>query len=66
MTTDAPADWPLGERQVKLTTFYNDDADLVSKLRYVADQIEAGDNKVITEHPPWMAAKWNCCGGSPP
>ena len=63
---DSPKDWPLGERQLKLVTYYDDTADLVAKLRHVADQLDAGNTSIIVEHPPWMAAKWNCCGGSPP
>jgi len=63
--SSAPAEWPLGERQAKLTFYYNDTADLMEKLRYVADQLDA-DNKIISEHPPWFAGMWNCCGGSPP
>ena len=63
---NTPKDWPLGERQSKLTIHHDDNADYVAKLRYVADQIEAGNVNMIIEHPPWMAFKGNCCGGSPP
>lgn len=61
-----PQDWPLGERQIKAKIYYDDNADLVAKLRWLADEVEAGNVSAISEHPPWFAPAFNCCGGSPP
>ena len=56
---------PLGEREMRLRVIYNDKADLLAKLRTVMAGLEAGDDFMI-DHPIWVEASFNCCGGSPP
>lgn len=56
---------PLGERELTSRIIYVGKADLLAKLRDMADGIESGDYPA--NKPIWAADMFfNCCGGSPP
>ena len=56
---------PLGERELRLRVIYNDKGDMLDKLKAVLDGLEAGGD-FMNDHPIWVEASFNCCGGSPP
>lgn len=56
---------PLGEREMRLRVIYGDKADLLAKLQTVMDGLSGGGD-FMTEHPIYVEATFNCCGGSPP
>ena len=56
---------PLGEREVRLRIIYSDKADLMAKMQTVMDGIDAGGDFMV-DHPIYVEATFNCCGGSPP
>lgn len=56
---------PLGEREIRLRVIYNDKADMLAKLQTVIDGLENGGD-FMSDHPIWVEASFNCCGGSPP
>ena len=59
-------DEPILRRTFECAIDYADKADLLEKIKDMAEGLKNSDDSATVEHPDWLRTRFNCCGGSGP
>ena len=59
-------DDPILRRTFECAIDYDDKADLLEKIKAMAEGLKNSDDMATVDHPDWLRTRFNCCGGSGP